>query len=305
MPAVASKPQGRAGSSTIVQPQNGQAAGAQVSPTLGKTQQLARSLTSVRKQFFTAEDLKDPSKLHQVIYQVQQGATTALHALGSNPMSSGVMLAGVVFTAGQTQYLNHGLGRAYTGWVTARAQTTGVTGGYGSGYCTTADAASVVLATGGVFVQVPLQHAGPSSGTTVTTGSTGNVKVTAAGVYSIAASFSGSESALTALAITLSVFINGSQATDSGAVSKPNGSATPFSVSTVVLRSLNAGDVVDIRISEASTSANTITVDNAQLAVTPLGSGEFTEATLPSGVTSAQQIGLTSPIAGTFSIWVY
>lgn len=299
---VSGQPQGRAGSSTIVQPSAGQAAGAQVSPVLGKTQQLARSLIAVRKQFFTAKDLADPQRLYQVLYQMQQGTTTALHALGSNPMSAGVMLAGVVFTAGQTQYLSHGLGRAYTGWLEARVQGSASSSAYGSLYDIPADGASAALTTT-AFVQIPLQRSGPSSGTTLTTGATGHVKVTSGGTYQISASLSINPGAQSFL--TVSAFVNGVQISDVQAlINATNGTEYPISMGNI--HTLSAGDTVDIRMKQASMATNTVVVDAAQLVITSVGGGGgLTEAALPSGVTSDKQIGLTAGAAGTYSVWVF
>jgi len=298
MPAVGPKPTGRAGSSTIVQ--------APFGTQVTKPTQVARALTAQRRVFFTADDLKDPAKLHQVIYQQGQAAQTALHAVATNPLAVGVLLQGVPFTAGQTQYLNHGLGRPYTGWFVARTQATGGAAAYGTLYTQSSDAASLSLPVAATFVQYPLDHAGPSAGTTLTTGASGKCVVTAAGIYVI--SFTATVACSAAVTIKGGVFINGSLANDmtyqDAAASA--GAAAWFPVSVASIRSLNAGDTIDARVSEQSLTAMTLTVDSCNLSVQALGGADMpNEAALPSGVTSDKQIGITCPLAGTYNIWVY
>lgn len=101
-----------AGSTVVTQP-----VGSQTSPTI-----VQRALVSIRKLFFTAKDLEDPERLYQILKQYQDSYTSALQALGSSPWAIGSLQEGVVFTTGQTQYLAHGLGRAWAGvWCTKAA----------------------------------------------------------------------------------------------------------------------------------------------------------------------------------------
>jgi hypothetical protein len=100
------------GGSTIAQP-----VGPQTKATSSQ-----RALASVRRMFFTEDDVKDPKRLYQVLYQITQGLTDALRQVAENPVGGGNLLTGVVFTTNQTLYLSHGLGRPYRGWWPARAQ---------------------------------------------------------------------------------------------------------------------------------------------------------------------------------------
>lgn len=110
---MATGPFASGGGSTITQP-----VGAQTKPTISQ-----RPLTSVRRQRFTSADLQDPERLYQVIADMSNALANAQHQLAQLPIGAGNLLTGWTFTPGQTQYLGHGLGRAWRGWIVTRAQT--------------------------------------------------------------------------------------------------------------------------------------------------------------------------------------
>jgi hypothetical protein len=83
---------------------------------------LSSSITKLRKLFFTADDLKDPSRLYQLLILMQSSTVNAFESLKSNPTLHGVSLS-ATFTAGQTLNLKHGLGRPWVGYQVTRAQT--------------------------------------------------------------------------------------------------------------------------------------------------------------------------------------
>lgn len=302
MPAIGRKPLGRAGSSTILQPQSGQAPGAAVGASLTKTTPVARALIASRQAFFTAKDLQKPERLHQVIYQQGQATQTALHALSSNPMAAGVLLPGLVFTAGQTQYISHGLGRAYSGWEIARTQVTSPSAApYGSLYNQSAD--GVLVSSSPLYVQIPQSHAGASAGTTLTMGASGNIAINQPGTYAINAACTVKGSA-TNIDYVLSMFINGSVTADMSIRVTTNPTILGWQpVQLCGVRSLNAGDTVDLRA--LLNTGTTLAVDSSNLSVGALSAPIMTEATLPSGVSPSQQIGLTASLPGTYSVWVY
>jgi hypothetical protein len=96
-----------AGSTIVTQP-----VGSQTAPTV-----VQRALINIRKLFFTSKDLQDPERLYQVIHQHQQAVVSALNALGTCPLSVGVLIKGLVWAPGETKYLNHGLGRPFQGYI--------------------------------------------------------------------------------------------------------------------------------------------------------------------------------------------
>jgi hypothetical protein len=102
-----------AGSTIVTQP-----VGSQTAPTI-----VQRALIAIRKISFTSKELTDPERLYQVISQQEQAFASALQALGSSPISVGTLLIGTVFTAAQTLFLSHQLGRPWTGYICTQAQT--------------------------------------------------------------------------------------------------------------------------------------------------------------------------------------
>jgi hypothetical protein len=100
------------GGSTIVQP-----VGSQTRPTISQ-----RAIESFRREFFTVKDLEDPERLYQVVYQLQTNAQRMFHILATNPIGGGNLVQGLIFTAGQTLNVQHGLGRDYIGYFCTRAQ---------------------------------------------------------------------------------------------------------------------------------------------------------------------------------------
>lgn len=82
---------------------------------------LSRTWLQVQQVFFTSADLKDPDRLYRVLHVIQQNLSKALRVIALNASISGNRLTGVVFPAGQVQYIPHGLGRAYQGWYVVRA----------------------------------------------------------------------------------------------------------------------------------------------------------------------------------------
>lgn len=81
-----------------------------------------RPVVSLRRAKFSASDLGDPARLFNVLYQLENNLEQFARVLASNPILGGNLHVGLVFTTGQTQNINHLLGRAYTGWWVARAQ---------------------------------------------------------------------------------------------------------------------------------------------------------------------------------------
>jgi hypothetical protein len=102
----------------------GNAGSSVVTPSVlpgGQPTIVQRAIISIRKLFFTAKDLADPERLYQVITQQQTAYTSALQALGSTPWAIGNLLEAQVFTTGQTRYIAHGLGKAWTGVICSKA----------------------------------------------------------------------------------------------------------------------------------------------------------------------------------------
>lgn len=110
MAKAATRPAG--GCSVITQP-----VGSQTKPTIS-----TRAALAIKPARFTSEDLKDPDRLHKVIYDQGQVAANAIHAISSNPLVFGNIIRGKVFTANQTLLIEHRLRRAYQGWLCVRAQ---------------------------------------------------------------------------------------------------------------------------------------------------------------------------------------
>lgn len=104
-------PFGSAGSSTVVQP-----VGPQTKPTI-----LTRAREALTRVQFTVQSLTSPEELFRVLSAIQTNVAAALRPLAEDPGASSVYLRGIVFAAGQTLYLSHGLGRAYAGWQVTRA----------------------------------------------------------------------------------------------------------------------------------------------------------------------------------------
>lgn len=111
----AGTPLASGGGSTIVQP-----VGSQTKPTI-----VQHALESLRRIFFTSKDLQDPERLYQVVYQIQTNVGRVLRILAQSPIGGGNRITGLVFTAGQTLYVQHGLGHDWSGYFCTRAQ-----GGY-------------------------------------------------------------------------------------------------------------------------------------------------------------------------------
>lgn len=97
---------GGGGPTTIVQP-----VGTQTRPTL-----LTRAFTGMRQVRFSQDDLQDPAQQHRIITSIVDNVQLALRPLSEDPTLSGNIVRGLVFTAGQTRSVPHGLGRAYTGF---------------------------------------------------------------------------------------------------------------------------------------------------------------------------------------------
>jgi hypothetical protein len=104
--------QGGGATTVVVQP-----VGTQTKATL-----LQRAFNGMRQVKFTVGDLQDPETHHRILSQFVQHATTVIRTLSEDPTTSGVILRGEVFTAGQTRTLSHGLGRAFVGFRVEHAQ---------------------------------------------------------------------------------------------------------------------------------------------------------------------------------------
>jgi hypothetical protein len=102
---------GSSGGSIVVQP-----VGSQTKPKV-----LTKAFTAFKQLFFSVEDIKNPAALYRVLYTLQQNASTTLRILASAPVGGGNLLVGIVFTPGQTLYLQHGLAAPYAGWWCTRA----------------------------------------------------------------------------------------------------------------------------------------------------------------------------------------
>jgi hypothetical protein len=72
---------------------------------------------------YLPEHVQDPRTLTRKMNDDNAATAAKLAEHDSNPMNSGVVLQGIVFTAGQTQSLKHGLGRPWNGYQIVRAQT--------------------------------------------------------------------------------------------------------------------------------------------------------------------------------------
>lgn len=101
---------GRA-STTIVQP-----VGSQSAVTV-----LAKAALGLRKVFFTEKEISEPRALYRILHDLQSNLTNAMRVLAGNPTISGNLVQGLVFAANTPLNISHGLGRAYQGFICARA----------------------------------------------------------------------------------------------------------------------------------------------------------------------------------------
>jgi hypothetical protein len=83
---------------------------------------VTKSTLGLQRMFFTEKDMTDPSRLYQVIYQIQQFVTNALAPLASNPILTGNIFRNLTFSAGQVQNITHKLGRAFVNFYCVGAQ---------------------------------------------------------------------------------------------------------------------------------------------------------------------------------------
>ncbi len=80
------------------------------------------SWAPIKRTFFTAKDVADPESLYKVLYKLQENFHALAKPLSQNAAIPANRHTGIVFTAGQTLYIQHRLGRAFQGYHCVRAQ---------------------------------------------------------------------------------------------------------------------------------------------------------------------------------------
>jgi hypothetical protein len=84
--------------------------------TQTKATVLTRAFNGLKQVKFSQDDLADPETHHRLLTQIVQHTASVARSLSEDPTLAGVILQGLVFTAGMTRTLSHGLGRAYVGF---------------------------------------------------------------------------------------------------------------------------------------------------------------------------------------------
>jgi hypothetical protein len=78
---------------------------------------------TLRRAFFTIAEVSDATKLYDVLNRMQESTEQILGVVSTNQLIPGNIIRSVTFTAAQTQYLAHGLGRQWQGYFCVRAQS--------------------------------------------------------------------------------------------------------------------------------------------------------------------------------------
>lgn len=108
---------------------------------------------TLRRVFFTAEDVGQAQKLFDILNRMQESLLQALGVVTTNQLIPGNILRAITFTAGQTQMLAHGLGREWQGYFCIRARS-------GSGACVLTDEAYTTGLTADLVVPLKSVNAG-------------------------------------------------------------------------------------------------------------------------------------------------
>lgn len=82
----------------------------------------AQANTASRPRFET-KDHEDPVVLNRKLTELAAYVDKQAGPGATNPVNTGTIIQNLTFTAGQTQNILHGLGRAPIGWFCVRAQT--------------------------------------------------------------------------------------------------------------------------------------------------------------------------------------
>jgi hypothetical protein len=89
-----------------------------------KVMTTARSVTSSSKRpTFTSEMVADKSLMTKVLNDLVDWIEHQTEPASASPLLSACLLQGITFTAGQTQYLKHNLGRPFKNFVAVDALT--------------------------------------------------------------------------------------------------------------------------------------------------------------------------------------
>jgi len=84
----------------------------------GVTTVKAVQVREVRKVRVNAEELSDPAKHAETIAKIQDNLEQATHDARHCPFVQGTLTEELTFTAGETKYVNHRLGREFSGvWI--------------------------------------------------------------------------------------------------------------------------------------------------------------------------------------------
>lgn len=122
MPAPTQSATAPRASSILIQPTPG--AVLSKPPAAGAPASIStKAWAAFRQVFFTVGDVTDAGKLYTVLDRLQKNLVAIFGVVTTNAIIPGNIIRGVVFTAGQTQYLAHGLGRPWQGYFCVRAQT--------------------------------------------------------------------------------------------------------------------------------------------------------------------------------------
>ena len=90
-------------------------------PSGAPTSITTRAWVTLRRAFFTIAEVTEPGKLFDVLNRMQESTEQILGVVSTNQLIPGNIIRGVVFGAGETKYLAHGLGREWQGYFPTRA----------------------------------------------------------------------------------------------------------------------------------------------------------------------------------------
>lgn len=98
---------------------------AKPAPAGAPTSVATKAWVTLRRVFFTAADVGQAQKLYDILNRMQESVLQVLGVVSTNQLIPGNILRGIVFQAGETKYLAHGLGRAWQGYFVCRVASAG------------------------------------------------------------------------------------------------------------------------------------------------------------------------------------